>query len=76
VGAERVLDGGQHGRTLVEDGHQDRQTWRQFNETGDPGIPKRCGATWLVIDRDRFDTRPELPVAYRDGRYTLYRISR
>jgi hypothetical protein len=29
-----------------------------------------------VIDRDRFDTRPALPVAYRDGRFTLYRISR
>jgi len=53
-----------------------REQWRQFNETGELRIPKRCGATWLVIDRDRFDTRPELPVAYRDGRYTLYRISR
>ena len=42
--------------------------------TGDLGIPRRCGATWLVIDRDRFDTRPELPVAYRDRRYTLYRL--
>ncbi len=53
-----------------------RAQWRRFNRTGELGIPKRCGATWLVIDRDRFDTRPELSVAYRDGRYTLYRISR
>ena len=53
-----------------------RAQWRRFNETGELGIPRRCGATWLVIDRDRFDTRPGLPVAYRDGRYTLYRIPR
>ncbi len=51
-----------------------RAQWRRFNRTGDLGIPRRCGATWLVIDRDRFDTRPRLPVAYRDGRYTLYRL--
>jgi hypothetical protein len=53
-----------------------RAQWQQFNRTGDVGIPRDCGATWLVIDRDRFDTRPELPVAHRDGRYTLYRIPR
>ncbi len=53
-----------------------RAQWRRFNETGELGIPRRCGATWLVIDHARFDTRPKLPVAYRDGRFTLYRISR
>jgi hypothetical protein len=53
-----------------------REEWRRFNRTGDLRIPRSCGATWLVIDRDRFDTRPPLPVAYRDGRYTLYRIPR
>jgi Family of unknown function (DUF6541) len=52
-----------------------RDDWRRFNRTGDLGIPRRCGATWLVIDRQRFDTRPRLPVAYRDGRYTLYRLA-
>ena len=51
-----------------------RAEWRRFNETGDLDIPKRCGATWLVIDRSRFDTEPKLPVAYRDGRFSLYRI--
>jgi hypothetical protein len=51
-----------------------REQWRRFNRTGDLGIPRSCGAMWLVIDRDRFATRPPLPVAYRDGRYTLYRI--
>ena len=53
-----------------------REEWRRFNRTGDLGIPRACGATWLVIDRDRFATRPPLPVAYRDGRYTLYRMPR
>ena len=53
-----------------------RAQWRRFNETGDLGIPRQCGATWLVIDRSRFDTVPKLPVAYRDGRFTLYRIPR
>ena len=52
-----------------------RDDWRRFNRTGDLAIPRRCGATWLVIDRKRFDTRPQLPVAYRDGRYTLYRLA-
>lgn len=51
-----------------------RAQWRRFNRTGELGIPKRCGAAWLVIDRDRFDTRPGLPVAYRDGRYVVYGI--
>jgi hypothetical protein len=54
--------------------YQRRDEWRRFNSTGDLAIPKRCGASWLVIDTKRFDTRPELPVAYRDGRYVLYRI--
>lgn len=52
-----------------------RAQWRRFNRTGELGIPKRCGATWLVLDRERFDTKLALPVAYRDGRYILYRLS-
>ena len=51
-----------------------RAQWRRFNRTGELGIPRRCGAAWIVIDRDRFDTRLALPVAFRDGRYTLYRV--
>ncbi len=51
-----------------------RDRWRQFNRTGELGIPRRCGARWIVIDRARFTTAPSLPVAYRDGRYTLYRL--
>ena len=53
-----------------------RAQWRRFDRTGDLGIPRRCGAQWLVIDRGRFTTRPSLPVAYRDGRFTLYSLPR
>jgi hypothetical protein len=51
-----------------------RDQWQRFDRTGDLGIPRRCGARWLVIDGARFTTAPALPVAYRDGRYTLYRL--
>lgn len=53
-----------------------RERWRRFNRTGELGIPRRCGARWLVIDRSRFTTAPKLPAVYRDGRYTLYRLAR
>ena len=51
-----------------------RAQWRRFNRTGELGIPKRCGAAWLVIDRDRFGTEPNLKVVYRDGRYIVYGV--
>jgi hypothetical protein len=38
-------------------------------------VPRACGARWLVLDRDRFDLAPALPVVYRDGRFTLYRVA-
>ncbi|MCY7303711.1 MAG: hypothetical protein LH654_11910 [Thermoleophilia bacterium] len=50
-----------------------RAQWRRFNRTGELGIPRRCGAAWLVIDRDRFTTDPSLEVVYRDGRYIAYK---
>jgi hypothetical protein len=55
--------------------YERRDEWLRFARSGDLGIPRGCGATWLVIDRERSDLRPPLPVAYRDGRYTLYRIA-
>jgi hypothetical protein len=51
-----------------------RDDARRFFATGDLAVPRECGARWLVLDRDRFDLAPALPVVYRDGRYTLYRI--
>ena len=53
-----------------------RTQWKRFNRTGELGIPKRCGATWLVIDRSRFSTKPDLAIAYRDGHYVVYRVPR
>ena len=53
-----------------------RARWLRFNRTGELGIPKRCGAEWLVIDRERFSTEPDLAVVYRDGRYVVYRMPR
>ncbi|HET8653215.1 MAG TPA: hypothetical protein VFM13_11665 [Gaiellaceae bacterium] len=46
----------------------------QFLRTGDLGIPRRYGADWLVIDRQRSFLRPALPVLYADDRYLLYRL--
>lgn len=46
----------------------------QFLRTGDLGIPRRYGAEWLVIDRQRSFLRPALPVLYADDRYLLYRL--
>jgi hypothetical protein len=54
--------------------YERRREFRRFARTGDLAIPRACGAQWLLIDRARFDLEPELPVAYRDGRYTLYAL--
>jgi len=50
-----------------------RDQWLRFNRTGELGIPRRCGATWLLIDSKQSAVRPRLPVVYRDARYILYR---
>jgi uncharacterized protein DUF6541 len=51
------------------------EEFRRFARTGDLAIPARCGATWLVVDRSRFDLAPEAPVVFRDARWTLYRLA-
>ena len=35
-----------------------RDQWRFFNRTGDLAIPERCGARWLLIDRERSQLSP------------------
>jgi hypothetical protein len=45
-----------------------------FLRTGNLAIPRRYGATWLVVDRSRSRLRPKLPRAYADARYALYRL--
>ena len=54
--------------------YERRDDARAFLRTGDLAIPRRYGAGWLVLDRRRSDLRPALPIAYRDGRFTLYRL--
>jgi hypothetical protein len=52
--------------------YQRRDSNREFFRTGDVAIPRRAGATWLVVDRKRFEVVPQADSVYRDGRYTLY----
>ena len=47
---------------------------RRFFRTGRLDIPRRYGARWLVIDRERSFLRPALPVVHADDRYLLYRL--
>ena len=54
--------------------YERRAEWRRFVRTGDLAIPRHCGAAWIVTDARSFGRRLQLPVVYRDGRYTLYRL--
>jgi hypothetical protein len=47
---------------------------RRFQRTGDLAIPKEYGARYLVVDRLRGGKSFDLPVVYRDPRFTLYRL--
>jgi hypothetical protein len=53
-----------------------REDARTFLRTGNLAIPRRYGATWLVLDRQRSELRPNLPQVYADARYVLYRLRR
>jgi hypothetical protein len=46
---------------------------RRFLRTGDLAIPEKYGASYVVLDRLRTKLELDLPVVYRDGRFTLYR---
>jgi hypothetical protein len=48
---------------------------RRFLRTGDVSIPERYGAEYVVLDRLRTKLTLDLPVVYRDERFTLYRLS-
>jgi hypothetical protein len=47
---------------------------RRFVRTGDLGIPRSYGAEYLVVDRRLGERAFDLPVLYRDERFTLYRL--
>jgi hypothetical protein len=51
-----------------------REDVRQFFETGNLAIPRRYGATWLVVKRPRSKLRLDLPRVYADAQYVLYRL--
>jgi hypothetical protein len=53
-----------------------RRDVQRFLRTGDLDIPRRYGANWVVVDEERFDIEPFLPVVYSDARFTLYRLER
>ena len=48
---------------------------RRFRRTGDLSIPARYGAEYLVVDGLRGGRGFDLPVVYRDDRFTLYRLA-
>jgi hypothetical protein len=47
---------------------------RRFLRTGDVSITERYGAEYVVLDRLRSGLHLDLPVIYRDERFTLYRV--
>jgi Family of unknown function (DUF6541) len=47
---------------------------RRFFRTGDLTIPHEYGAAYVVVDALRSDLELDLPVAYQDERFTLYRL--
>jgi hypothetical protein len=48
----------------------------RFLNGGSVSIPRRFHADWIVIAKRRFDLKLDLPKAYEDSRFTLYRLKR
>jgi hypothetical protein len=47
---------------------------KAFFRTGDLAIPRRYGATWLLVKKARTRLVFPLPTAYQDSAYALYRL--
>jgi hypothetical protein len=47
----------------------------RFLNGGSVSIPRRFHADWIVIANRRFDLKLDLPKAYEDSRFTLYRVT-
>jgi hypothetical protein len=63
----------------VADTHANRPYARRrdvimFLRTGDLTIPRRYGASWLVVDRSRPHAKVGARAVYRDRRYAVYRL--
>ena len=48
--------------------------WPEFLKTGDLSIPRRDGAEWIVVNRNRFLTPMTIQPVWQDARYSLYRL--
>jgi len=51
-----------------------RDDVKRFFATGNLAIPRRYGATWLVVKRARSRLKLRLPRVYEDSAYVLYRL--
>jgi hypothetical protein len=54
--------------------YERRADAQAFLRTGNLAIPRRYGATWLVLDRQHSKLNLALPRVYADSRYVLYRL--
>jgi hypothetical protein len=54
--------------------YERRDEARRFLRTGDLAIPRAAGASWLVVDRLRFELEPSVEAVHRDERFTLYAL--
>jgi hypothetical protein len=48
----------------------------KFLNSGSISIPRRFHADWIVVANRRFDLELDLPKAYEDSRFTLYRLGK
>jgi hypothetical protein len=48
----------------------------KFLRSGSVAIPRRYHANWIVVAKRRFDLKLDLPKAYSDSRFDLYRVTR
>jgi hypothetical protein len=56
-------------------GRRDRDAERFFFHHGPLSVARRYGAGWLLVDRERDGPKPfDLPRAWTNGRYVLYRL--
>jgi hypothetical protein len=51
-----------------------RDVYRFYAHGGDLSIPRYYGARWIIVDRRRHRLTLDLPRAYADRRYVLYRL--
>ena len=51
-----------------------RDAYRFYARGGDLAIPRFYGAQWIIVDRKRHRLTLDLPRAYADRRYVLYRL--